>query len=283
MSLNRTNDYLFKFIFGKNERKEALLDFVNAVLTDGGEENVIVDIELLDRELDPEHCKDKASRLDIRAKTRSGTLINIEVQTTDESDIDKRSLFYWGKLYCGQMSQGMHYEDLKPAIVINVLTFNYFEEDEYHNIFQISNRKSHRLLNDDLQMHFLELKKWSDLSRKARNRLERWLLFISDNNPEELEEVAMLNPAINSAMEAERLFSASEENRYIYDLREKGRMDFLSAVGTAQRKGEAKGMEKGKEEEKARFIRNMFEEGMSAQAISRIAKLSVEDVLKYKN
>ena len=39
----------FKFLFGTAERKDALLDFINAVLTDGSEENIIAEITLMDR------------------------------------------------------------------------------------------------------------------------------------------------------------------------------------------------------------------------------------------
>ncbi len=279
MRLDRTNDYLFKFLFGTAERKDALLDFINAVLTDGSEENIIAEITLMDRgELDPEHYEDKYCRLNILAKTREGSCVNIEVQTTDEKDIDKRSLYYWGKLYCDQMKKGMRYRDLKQAIVINVLTFNYFEEAEYHNVFEIRNRKSHSPLNENFQMHFIELKKWSSLSRKAMNRLERWLLFISDNNPEELEEVAMLNPMIKSALEAEQSFSTSEQNRYIYDLREKGRMDYLSAVGTAREDGKKEGIQEGEQKTKMEVARNMLRAEFDVHIVSKMTGLPVETV-----
>ena len=41
MALNRLNDYLFKWTFGREEHKSMLLDFVNAVLTNGSDENII--------------------------------------------------------------------------------------------------------------------------------------------------------------------------------------------------------------------------------------------------
>lgn len=47
MVLNRTNDVLFKWIFGNVERKDLLLNFINAVLTDGAEEDIIADIKLI--------------------------------------------------------------------------------------------------------------------------------------------------------------------------------------------------------------------------------------------
>lgn len=155
MAINRMNDYAFKWIFGNRERKELLLSFINSVLTDGKDEDVIKDIELIDRELDPSYLKDKASRLDILGITVDNVKVNIEVQTSDDGDIDRRSLYYWAKIYQDQLKKGMEYESLRPVIVINVLDFNYFKEETYHHQYAILERNTHKELNDNLRMHFI--------------------------------------------------------------------------------------------------------------------------------
>ena len=99
MEINRTNDILFKWIFGNEERKDLLLSFINAVLTDGAEEDVIADIKLIDREIDPKAYGDKESRLDILGKTVDGITVNIEVQTSNQQDIEKD--IYRGKNFVG--------------------------------------------------------------------------------------------------------------------------------------------------------------------------------------
>lgn len=101
------------------------------------------------------------------------------------------------------------------------------------------------------------------------------MLFISDNNPEELEEVAMLNPMIKSALEAEIVFSASEQNRYIYDLKENARMDFLSAIDTAK--------EDGKVEGKLEVARDMLLDGLDVQYVSRMTHIPFEQIQQLKN
>lgn len=221
MALNRTNDFLFKWIFGSQERKDLLLSFINSVLTEGKEIDIIKDIELIDRELDPEYYLDKSSRLDLLGETMDGVKIAIEVQTSDDGDIDRRSLYYWAKIYQDQLREGMKYKDLKATIAINVLSFNYFDNKEYHNQFTILEKNQHYALNDNLQIHFIELKKWTKLSIKARNRLEKWLLFLANNNPLELEEIALKDANITKALDAEKKFLSDEVSRYIYDLREK--------------------------------------------------------------
>ena len=45
---NPLNDYLFKFIFGREERKRITLSFLNAVLNREGED-ALMDITFIDR------------------------------------------------------------------------------------------------------------------------------------------------------------------------------------------------------------------------------------------
>ena len=49
---NPLNDYLFKFIFGREERKRITLSFLNAVLG-LAEEHELRDITFIDRAFDP--------------------------------------------------------------------------------------------------------------------------------------------------------------------------------------------------------------------------------------
>ena len=42
---------------------------------------------------------DKTGIIDVRARTAKGENVDIEVQLTDQGNMDKRTLFYWGKMY----------------------------------------------------------------------------------------------------------------------------------------------------------------------------------------
>ncbi len=88
-NINRINDYLFKWVFGREENKDILLSFVNSVLSgeDNDGQDELVDIMLADRELDPEHITDQSARLDILGKANDGSILNIEVQIADLHNI----------------------------------------------------------------------------------------------------------------------------------------------------------------------------------------------------
>ena len=45
-----------------------------------------------------------------------------------ETNMYKRSLFYWAKIYYSQLKKGQKYRELCPVIAINILDFNLFKD-----------------------------------------------------------------------------------------------------------------------------------------------------------
>ena len=79
-----TTDFVFKKLFGEEESKSFLISLLEATLNEN-----IQDVELLNTELGKEYPLDKLSRLDIKAKTNCGKLINIEIQIKNTDDMIK--------------------------------------------------------------------------------------------------------------------------------------------------------------------------------------------------
>lgn len=93
------NDFIFKKIFGEKGNEDILISFINAVLKRTNKEPII-EIEIIDnKQLTKEVINDKTSIIDVRARTAKGENVDIEVQLNDQGNMDKRTLFYWGKMY----------------------------------------------------------------------------------------------------------------------------------------------------------------------------------------
>lgn len=91
------NDFIFKKIFGEKGNEDILISFINAVLKRTNKEPII---EIIDnKQLTKEVINDKTGIIDVRARTAKGENVDIEVQLTDQGNMDKRTLFYWGKMY----------------------------------------------------------------------------------------------------------------------------------------------------------------------------------------
>lgn len=91
-------------------------------------EDAITILTIKNTELPAMYIGDKLSRLDILAETANKTLVNIEVQIANESNIIKRTLYYWTQMYV--LDSGDNYNKLCPAIMINILKFNLFPDRE---------------------------------------------------------------------------------------------------------------------------------------------------------
>lgn len=178
-------DIAFKKIFGVEENKDLLISLINSIVSD---QDQVSDITLLNPYNAQNFTRDKLSILDIKAKGFDGKLFNIEIQISDEADYDKRALYYWAKLYTEQLEVAEDYSTLSKAIGIHILNFISIPEvDKYHNIFHITEKETGQSYFKDLELHTIELKKFSkdsseqlpDIISKVKNSLDMWLAFLT--------------------------------------------------------------------------------------------------------
>jgi predicted transposase/invertase (TIGR01784 family) len=204
-------DLAFKKIFGVEENKDLLISLINSTV---GQEDQVAKITLLNP-YNPKNFKnDKLSILDVKAKSVDGKRFNIEIQISDEADYDKRALYYWTKLYTEQLKVAQDYSTLSKAIGIHILNFTSIPSiDKYHNVFHIVEKDSGLLYFKNLELHTIELNKFTDNSyeelpdilKKVKNSLDMWTAFLTrhdllnkDNLPKELDN-ASLKKSSNSA------------------------------------------------------------------------------------
>ena len=242
---NPLNDVLFKFIFGKEERKQITIDFLNAVLQETLG-NPIQDLTFTGTEMNPENESDKLTRLDVACVLDNGTQVDVEVQVNNEKNMPQRTLFYWSQMYLMSLPAGKTYRDLKPSITINLVNFSFLPGNDAHSVYGIYNIENGHQLTKDLAIHFLEIPKYAKQPTKPishMSKMERWLAYFANQlNHIEKEELAMSEVAIQNAMEAARIFLNNTEERRRYINREMARMDRISQLEEAQEKGEEKGM-----------------------------------------
>ncbi len=246
--INPRVDFAFKILFGSEENTDILLPFINSILSLS---NPLTELTLLNPYNHKTHSTDKLSILDIKARDGLGHLYNIEMQMTDQVSYSQRALYYWSKLYSQQLKEGEDFAALNKTISIHVLNFNHFDEPDYHNIYHILNAKTKTRSFEDLELHFIELKKFDKDLAHLTTALDRWATFLSkaeqwDRNfiPEELR----IDPAIEKAALALDMLSLDEEEREIYEAKLKWLRDesgtFKKIREQGREEGEAIGIEK---------------------------------------
>ena len=209
-SFNRFNDAFVKFLFSTEKHKKFLIDLLNAVFDERRPPCVsgrVIDVTFEDRELPTFHIDEKYGRLDIRAITASGQIINIEVQSTLDRTLKERNVFYFSKIYSAQQVKGLAYSKLKPVVIINLLAINYFPERQtYITSYSLREDEDHELMTDKVNFIYIEAQKCQELGDRNRSRLTRWMTYLTYPSQEEVYQLAKDDEIIAEAMEAEHVF-----------------------------------------------------------------------------
>ena len=280
---NPMNDYLFKFVFGREERKRITLSFLNAVL---GREGVdeLQDITFIDRDIEPQFAEDKLSRLDLYGVASDGSRINIEVQLVNLQHMEKRTLYYWARMY-QSIRRGDSYQKLDRAITINLLNFTMLPQQKPHTIYGLYDIQSGHRLTDDLEIHFIEIPKFQVKSIKELKRLERWMAYFSNKlSEEEMEELAMSETAIRDAMQAEHIFMQDEIERWQYEQREKAVRDYISGLDASWQEGMEEGLERGMEQATVKNLENLMRQmDLSPQQAMEALRIPPTERKKYQH
>lgn len=136
-------------------------------------------------------------------------MCNIEMQMVNQSNIDKRMLFYWSKIYTSSIQKGENYNALKRTIAILIANFqikNLQNISKGHTIWQLREKDFPEIiLTDTCEIHIIELPKLMKLIKNEKfvkhekKLLERAKFLLT---PEELEVNALKNDeAIKKAKE----------------------------------------------------------------------------------
>ena len=284
-------DLAFKKIFGVEENKDLLISLINSIV---GKEDQVEDITLLNPYNPKNFREDKLSILDIKAQGKDGKRFNIEIQISDEADYDKRALYYWAKLYTEQLKASEEYALLSKAIGIHILNFTSIPGvEKYHNVFHIREKDSGALYFKDLELHTIELKKFSeklstdlsDLVARVRTSLDMWVAFLTRHDFLNKKALSggLNTPALKKALDVLDIMNLNEEEREVYE----GHLKWLRIEANTLRKsfsdGKQEGFAEGKQEGLEEVARKMLSKGMNVSEVSEVTGLSMAVLHSLKN
>ncbi len=262
-------DFVFKKIFGNEKHPNILISFLNAVLNPS---DPIKSVTLQDTTIEKEYLTDKYSRLDVRATTDKGEHINIEIQLDNKYNMIKRSLYYWSKLYEGQLESGNDYQKLARTICINLIDFNLLNHDKFHSVYRLKDCETHEELTDIIELHFIELKKMKHVKHadEVKSKLEAWLHFINQPDSEVVRELEAVESEIKSAKAELIRLSGNKVERELFEKRRQAMLDEASALAFAE--------EKGAKKEKLEIAKNLIQKGLDNGFIVETTGLPLEEV-----
>ena len=276
---NMMNDSIFKFILGSEEHKAITVSFLNSVLA-GSLGHRIEDIEFRPTEQIPENIEDKAPRFDVACELDTGELVDVEAQVVNYHDMERRSLCYWTNMYRSRLPKGWKYQDLRPCITLSILAFSLLPKPKPHSSYSIRENETYELLNEDLGLHFIELKKFlraaGNKPASELTKMERWMGYFAYRTEKKRKELAMCDDSISMAYEAAEAFFSSREERMNYINSEMAGVDYRSGMQDAEDRGIKIGEERGEKRLKERMVKLL--KILTAQnKMDDIAKITTDD------
>ena len=269
-----TTDLVFKALLTADGDLELLASLLSCILD---LDIAPDDVTVTNSELPQTHEKGKLARVDVRVKLADGKHINVEMQVADDHNIAKRSIFYLSKLYVDQLKPSMNYEEICPAIAINILDFDFLPFEEYHNVYRLKNIKSHHELTDAYEINFIELKKVPTETRTCLK--EKWMLFIAADSAEMLDKLANEEPIMEKALKKLQYVSSDDQLRYELDMRQKAELDYGSAMVANYKRGRAEGETTGRLRATTELARKLkASAAMSDDEIAKLCDLPIEEV-----
>ena len=277
------NDYAFKRVFGTEENKDVLQDFLECILDIPPE--TIAGLELMDKEFHKSLLSEKLGILDIKLRLKDRTFIDIEIQNSWHFDFPERTLYYWSKMYNEAIKQGQDYTKLPKCITINLIGKGFNKNKRLHNKYLVLEQDTKEPLVSKLEIHILNLEKARLLKEgqyknNKTKRLLNWLKFIETDNPEVREVLEQESPMMRKANTTIELMEMSPRDKWLYDSRMKYEHDRASCISEGYRQGLECGLDKGAYQNKLETANLMKKANCEIDFIMQMTGLTKEEIEK---
>ncbi len=276
--LDLKSDWVFKRIFAKEGNEDILASLITAITNEK-----ITKIQLRNTELYKNSKEDKLGILDIKAVLDNNSIVDIEMQVSNEGNIIERDLYYLTKLYSEQLKNKENYKNAKKVIIINLLGYNFFKTNSpYHKITLKENKNKENMYvklyeveeefnTDKIQIYVVEIPKYLMLENKENpSELDQWMWLFSGEK--EMMKMALSKgaQAIKKAYKELEYLSQDEQARQEYD-------EYVEA-----KFNNSMIMHFEREKEKIQIAKNMLKSNLSIEIIMEVTGLTEKEIKDIK-
>ena len=198
----------------------------------------------------------KSVRLDVYVKDDNDTVYNIEMQTSPQSYLPKRSRYYQGMIDLNLIEKGELYDKLNTSYVIFICTFDPF--DKGRHVYHFENRcidDTALVLDDETHKCFFNTRGTDTIDPK----LDQVLTFLDTAMP-----VNDDNPLVEAmSSELARIKSNTEWEAEFMNLYLRDKEKYQQGVLQGMQQGEAK----GKADNQLEIITRMLGQGLKTNDI----------------
>lgn len=271
--------------------KRILRDKANFVVLEGFlsvllNETVTIQ-KILGSQANKEADDDKYNDVDILVENANGELIIIEVQNTKEYDYFHRILFGTAKLITEYIKENKPYSDVKKVISITVAYFDLGQGEDYiyhgtntfkgihkGDILALSQKQKDLYNKQEVYQIYPEywiIKAGIFDEEQVNNVLDEWVYFLKTGEVQD----SFSAPGLTEAKEKLDMLKLDPEERAEYDAYIQ-RVRRLAGYRETEMADAVDLINQGKQE----MIIEMFNDGLPIERISKIAKMTVEQIKK---
>ena len=242
----------------------------------------ITKVEVRNPEMVSEKENGKKFILDIKAELDDGTIVDIEMQTADERNIQERSTAYSARMVSEQLQSGEKYIRLNKVIFIGILDFEYYKRNSYYHVerprfdkieeeyfVDMGYKEQEELASKYVEMHYIELPKYFKKNPSMKTKLDEWLWLFSGDE-EKMEMVKRKNRKVKKDMNTLERISLDPKEREMYES--------IQTEEFLQRISENNIREEGERKKETEIVKEMLKDGVNVERIKKYTKLTKEEI-----
>jgi predicted transposase/invertase (TIGR01784 family) len=172
-------DIGFKKLFGQEDNKDILIDFLNDILQ--GEKH-IEDLTFLDKEQLPECLKERRFIYDVNCVSDKGEQFIVEMQNIPQDTFLNRSLYYVARAVCNQACRGKEWNyELRPVYGVFFMNFkmDQLPEKVLTDIGLYESQSSQRI-TDKVRLYYLQLPFFKKEEAECVTNLDYWIYILKN-------------------------------------------------------------------------------------------------------
>ncbi|CAK8718201.1 hypothetical protein H206_00168 [Candidatus Electrothrix aarhusensis] len=284
--LDVKTDFAFKRVFGSEQSKEILIDFLNAVID--FEDAGITDLTIVDPYQVPLLKGMKDSYVDVKAVLSDHRKVIIEMQVLNVEGFEKRVLYNAAKLYSNQLKKSEKYATLEPVIALTITDFEMFPEfDRVISYWNLREKESFVQYSGDIELIFIELPKFTKNEKELCSVTDKWIYFIKNAGELDFVPKTFSEPNLLDAFDLANTAGMNEDELEVQFKRrdfiwlQKGSLEKARKDGVQE--GIQEGLEKGKREAKLSIARNLLAQNIAPEIIASSTGLSKELIIRLRD
>lgn len=241
------SDWGFKRIFGREESKGILINFLNALFSG---RHVVTDLTYVNKERQGETKDSRTIAYDIYCTTSDGENIIVEMQNERQRHFVDRSIFYTARAIADQGQRGKWDYELAPVYTICFMNFRPYGDSpmEFRTDAYFADRLTGKEVSPKVRVFYLMLPLFNKKEEECENDFERWIYVLKNMNTLQSMPFMAENPVFEKLSEIADYSTLTKEERSKYDESLKDFRDRWASYTTAVEEGEGRGIKKGRKE-----------------------------------